>query len=147
MEEESHISIIVILSMMFKRSFRYFLPRILTSFRYKLSRPSLTGPNRINNSRRVSAFSPFMSFSLGLGLLTSAAVYKSSDNMSLADVFDTCSRSVVHLKLEIKTDGDGGGGESKIMVSNGSGFVVRKDGLILTNAHVVCDMSVKSKVI
>lgn len=130
--------------MLFKRSFRYFLPRIMTTFRYKLSRPTLTGPNSCNNSRRVSPFSPFMSFSLGLGLLTSAYASSTVDRISLADVYEDCSRSVVHLRLEIKTDDELHG--KKNMISNGSGFVIRKDGLILTNAHVVCDMSVKSKV-
>lgn len=90
-----------------------------------------------------------MSFGLGLGLWAVDGGRKSTQtrgdgDYSLADVYDKCSRSVVHLRLEIKTDDQVRKGKN--MISNGSGFVIREDGLILTNAHVVYDMSIKSKV-
>lgn len=93
-----------------------------------------------NVRRGVSIFSPFMALTLGT-LMTRK---DEEDPVSLADIYEKCSRSVVHLRLEIKADDEIH--EGRRLVSNGSGFIIRQDGLILTNAHVVCDMSVKSKV-
>ena len=55
----------------------------------------------------------------------------------IADVAESCTSSVVNLKLEsnLKTK-DGG----KVF-SSGSGLVIEADGTILTNAHVVTDIS------
>lgn len=46
----------------------------------------------------------------------------------IADIVDKAGPAVVHIEIQ---------GRYNVTVSNGSGFIVRPDGLILTNAHVV----------
>ena len=135
--------------MLFERYLKFYLPKVTTTLRYKLSRPSIKQYSSELSERRrllrISVFSPFLAISLA-GILGTGSLHSNgllADPFSLAGIYESASKSVVHLKLEIKTDDDIRGTN---LVSNGSGFIIRNDGLILTNAHVVCDMSVKSKV-
>lgn len=61
-------------------------------------------------------------------------------NNFIADVVEKAAPAVVFLEIKGKHPLTG----KPVTLSNGSGFVVRKDGIILTNAHVVANKSAVS---
>src|SRR3954469_1503127 len=71
------------------------------------------------------------------GLLASRS---SSDTMTTGEIFDRAAPSVVYIRARTVAPGttafDAQAG-SDLAVSTGSGFVVDKDGRVITNAHVI----------
>ncbi|KAJ3022475.1 UNVERIFIED_CONTAM: Serine protease htra2, mitochondrial [Siphonaria sp. JEL0065] len=62
----------------------------------------------------------------------------------IADAAEKVLDSVVNIMLETEVSDMF---SSKVVCSRGSGFIVSKEGLVLTNAHVVQDFTDKSKII
>ena len=68
-------------------------------------------------------------------------VYASNNkNNFIADIVEKTAPAVVYLEIKGKHPFTG----KSVTLSNGSGFIVRKNGLILTNAHVVQNKSIVS---
>lgn len=80
--------------------------------------------NLAKNKFNVCAFS--------VGDRKSPASPRTSFNF-LADVVEKTQKSVVYIEINARHPFTG----KQIPISNGSGFIVKEDGLILTNAHVV----------
>ena len=73
-----------------------------------------------------------------LATIGPSPVYASHNRHNfIADVVEKAAPSVVFLEIKGKNEKTG----KPVTISNGSGFVVRKNGLILTNAHVVANKS------
>ncbi|XP_067141114.1 serine protease HTRA2, mitochondrial isoform X1 [Centruroides vittatus] len=87
--------------------------------------------------RKFSSVQAAEVFDYGLNA-AAAATHSSTEKYNfIADVVEKAAPAVVY--IEIKTVHPFFG-DRPVAVSNGSGFLVRSDGLILTNAHVVANM-------
>ncbi|XP_071441779.1 serine protease HTRA2, mitochondrial [Hetaerina americana] len=91
----------------------------------------------------------FENLQVGWPAVSAASVFNPNDpdspNSSLskrfnfiADVVEKCAPSVVYIEIKDQRSLDFFSGK-RATASSGSGFIVREDGLILTNAHVVID--------
>uniref|UniRef100_T1IQJ2 Serine protease HTRA2, mitochondrial n=1 Tax=Strigamia maritima TaxID=126957 RepID=T1IQJ2_STRMM len=85
---------------------------------------------------RVSAATPIEPAKINIDDDTSSVPLRRSEKFNfIADIVEKTAPSVVYLEIMGRHPFTG----HIIPVSNGSGFIVREDGLILTNAHVVAN--------
>lgn len=91
-----------------------------------------------NNDRRKSSLSEFLRGCVPVAhaaTIVSAPSNRSTYNF-FADVVEKCAPSVVYIEIKDTRRFDYYSGEA-FTASNGSGFIIESNGLILTNAHVV----------
>lgn len=85
--------------------------------------------------RRFSTIEAAEVFDYGLNAASTSSSNKKYN--FIADVVEKAAPAVVYIEIKTRHPLFG---ERPIAVSNGSGFLVRPDGLIITNAHVVANM-------
>lgn len=109
----------------------------LKFFSENKSRNSDERKKRKFNTTKLGFFLPFITFPTLLAKENEDDVPKNSRRVKfnfIADVVEEVLPSIV--QIEIKQSGIFGLGQT---LSNGSGFIISNDGIIITNAHVVRD--------
>lgn len=106
----------------------------------KEEEPELPKPKTFSLIPRVSAAKPVVDKQDPETGEEPAGAYRLSRSEQfnfIADVVEKTAPAVVNIEIEGRHPLWG----QNVTLSNGSGFIVKEDGLILTNAHVVCNKS------